>query len=158
MGAHRRVGHRQDPGADAERRRQLGQRLGQSRALREELGATHADRQIAIAEVEPHLDAELAQPVHDRERVAAQAPAALVDAVGEPERDEVGVGRDVGAVDLEVVTGVGDDHEVVADAVEHAAGELRAAGPAGEHDDRRTHQGRTGGSGRPVMRIPEWAL
>ena len=53
------------------------------------------DREVAVAEVEPHVDAELAQPVHHVERVAAQAPAALVDAVGEPERDEVGVGRDV---------------------------------------------------------------
>ena len=49
---------------------------------------------------------------------------------------EVGVGADVGAVDLDVVGGVGDDRQVVADDVEHPARELRAAGAAGEHDDR----------------------
>ena len=65
--------------------------------------ALDADREVAVAEVEPHVDAELAQPVHDGEAVVAQAPAALVDAVGEPERAEVGVGADVGAVDLDVV-------------------------------------------------------
>ena len=65
--------------------------------------ALQAHGEVAVAEVEPDVVAELAQPVHDVERVVAQAPAALVDAVGEPERDEVGVGRDVGAVDLDVV-------------------------------------------------------
>ena len=75
-----------------------------------------------------------------RERVVAQPPAALVDAVGEPERDEVGVGRDVTAVDLDVVARVGDHDEVLADDVEHPAGELGPAGPAGEHDDRSGHR------------------
>ena len=51
-------------------------------------------------------------------------------------RDEVRVGGDGGAVDLDVVAGVRDDRQVVADEVEHAAGELRAAGAAGEDDDR----------------------
>ena len=41
-----------------------------------------------------------------------EAPAALVDPVGQPERDEVRVGGDVGAVDLDVVAGVGDHDEV----------------------------------------------
>ena len=69
-----------------------------------------------------------------RERVAAQAPAALVDPVREPERDQVRVGRDVTAVDLDVVARVGDDDELGADDVEHAAGELRPAGAAGDDD------------------------
>ena len=57
-------------------------------------------------------------------------------AVGEPERDEVGVGGDVAAVDLDVVAGVGDHGEVRAGHVEQAARELGAAGAAGEQDDR----------------------
>ena len=72
-------------------------------------------------------------------RVVAQAPAALVDPVGEPERDEVGVGGDVAAVDLDVVARVGDHDEVVADLVEHAAGELGAARAAREDYDGGCH-------------------
>ena len=98
-------------------------------------GAAQADGQVAVAEVEPHVDAELAQLVHRVEGVALQAPAALVDAVGEPERAQVGVGADVRAVGLDVVGGVGHHHELVADDVEHPAGELGAARPAGEDDD-----------------------
>ena len=113
--------------------------------------AAHAERQVAVAEVEPHVVAQLAQAVHHVERVAGQAPAALVDQVGEPERDEVGVGRDVGAVDLDVVAGVGDHGELVADDVEQPAGELGAAGTAGEQDYHSS-------SGRPVRRIPACVL
>ena len=64
-----------------------------------------------------------------------KAPAALVDAVGQPEGAQVGIGTDVGAVDLDVVGGVGHHDELVADHVEHPAGELGAARPAGEDDD-----------------------
>ena len=66
-----------------------------------------------------------------------QPPAALVDPVSQPEGDEIGVGGDVGAVDLDVVAGVGHYDQVVGtDHVEHPARQLRPAGPAGEHDDR----------------------
>ena len=41
--------------------------------------ARQADREVAVAEVEPDVLAQRAQPVHDVERVVAQAPAALVD-------------------------------------------------------------------------------
>ena len=132
-------------------RAELGQRLGQRRALAQPLGPAQPDREIAVAEVEPHVDAELAQLVHRVEGVVAQAPAALVDAVGEPERDEVGVGRDVGPVHLDVVGGVDDDDEVLAHDVEQPARELRAAGAAGQDDDRRPHHS-------PVILIPAWVL
>ena len=85
----------------------------------------------------------------------AQAPAALVDAVGQPVEDEVGIGGDVGAVDLDVVGGVGDDDELVADHVEHAAGELGPARPAGQDD---YFAAGHSSSGRPVIRIPAWVL
>ena len=98
------------PSAAVERRQRLGQALAARPAARR---ALDADREVAVAEVEPDVAAELAQPVHHRERVAGQAPAALVDPVGEPEGDEVGVGGDVGAVDLDVVAGVGDHDELV---------------------------------------------
>ena len=108
----RRVGHRQDPRSQPERRAEIRQRLGQTGARGEPPRALDADREVAVAEVEPDVGAELAQAVHDVEAVVAQAPAALVDAVGEPERAEVWVGRDVRAVDLDVVGGVGDHDQV----------------------------------------------
>ena len=49
--------------------------------------AVQADREVAVAEVEPDVLAERAQLVHRGERVAVEAPAALVDRVGEPEGD-----------------------------------------------------------------------
>ena len=70
---------------------------------------------------------------------SAQAPAALVDLVGEPVGHEVRVGGDVDAVDLDVVAGVRDHDEVVADLVEHPARELRPAGAAGEDHDGSCH-------------------
>ena len=144
------VAHRQHLRLDAQRRAGLVDRLGQPGALGEPAGAAHAQREVAVAEVEPDVVAELAQAVHDVEGVAGQAPAALVDAVGEPEGDEVGVGGDVGAVDLDVVGGVGDDDELVG-LVEQAARELGSAGPAREQD----YHGR---SVRLVMRTPACVL
>ena len=128
--AHGLVGHRQHARRDPERRPELGERVGQARALGEPPRALDPDRQVAVAELKPDVDAERAQAVHDRERVVAQAPAALVDDVGEPEHDEVGVRADVGAVDLDVVGRVGDHRQLRAGDVEHPARELRAAGAA----------------------------
>ncbi len=55
-------------------------------------GALQTPGEVAVAEVEPHVVPELAQGVHDREGVVAQTPAALVDLIGQPERDEVWIG------------------------------------------------------------------
>ena len=134
-GTHGLIGHRQDARAQPEAARELGDRLGQRGALRQALRAAQADREVAVAEVEPDLDAELAQLRHRVEGVAVKAPAALVDAIGQPEGAQVRIGADVGAVDLDVVGGVGHHDELVADHVEHPAGELGAARPTGEDDD-----------------------
>ena len=111
----------------------LGCRL--ALALTEHPGPLQADREITVTEVEPDVDAELPQLIHRVEAVVGQAPAALVDPVGQPERDEVRVGGDVGAVDLDVVAGVGDHDELLTGHVEHPAGELGAAGAAGQDHD-----------------------
>ena len=138
-GEHRRpdrlVGHRQHGGRDPERggEPRLGCRL--ALALTEHPSPLQADREITVTEVEPDVDAELPQLIHRVEAVGCQAPAALVDPVGQPERDEVRVGGDVGAVDLDVVAGVGDHDEPLTDDVEHPAGELGAAGAAGQDHD-----------------------
>ena len=92
----------------AERLAQAVERLRQPRAVGQPRRALHAHREVAVAEVEPDVLAQLAQPLHHLEGVAPQAPAALVDPVGQPVEDEVGIGGDVGAVDLDVVGGVGD--------------------------------------------------
>ena len=139
--ADRLVAHRQDARADADRAPRAARAPASARARGEHAGARSMHHARSRS---PRLNqtsvAELAQAVHHGERVALDSPAARVDAVGEPERDEVGVGGDVRAVDVDVVGRVGDHDEVVADEVEHAARELRAAGAAGQHDDRRRHQ------------------
>ncbi len=53
----------------------------------------------------------------------------------EPVGDEVGVGGDVDSEDLDVVGGVDEDREVLAEDVLHPGGELGAAGAAGEDYD-----------------------
>jgi len=115
------------------------------------LGALQADGQVTVAEVEPHLLAELAQPLHDLEGVAGQAPASLVDAVGEPEGDQIGIRSHVGPVDLDVIATIGDDGQLTrGEDLEHAAGELGAAGATRQHDDGSAH--------RPVILMPALTL
>ena len=108
-----------------------GLRLGEACARAQALGAHEARRKVAVAEPEPVRHPGGLERLHHLPGVVAQAPAALVDRVGEPVRHEVGVGRDVDAVDLDVVARVGDDGELAGD-VEQAAGELGAARAAGQ--------------------------
>ena len=119
--------------------RQLRERLGQPRALAEPPRALEADREVAVAEVEPDVLAERAQGVHHHEGVVAQAPAAIVDAVGQPVEDEVGVGRDVAAVHLDVIAGVGDHDEIVADLFEQSARQLGASRTARQQNHGGAH-------------------
>ena len=131
-GPDRHIRHREDAGVlDAERQGQLRQGLGERRALGEAPRALQADGEIPVAEIEPDLLAEVAQAVHHVKGVAVQAPAPGVDAIGQPVGAEVGIGGDVGPVDLDVVAGVGDDHEVSTGLVAQAAGQLGAAGAPG---------------------------
>ena len=51
--AHRIVGHREHARPHAQRLGQLGEGLGEPRALAQALGASQADRQVAVAQVEP---------------------------------------------------------------------------------------------------------
>ena len=133
--AQRRVRGHEHAGGHVERAPQLVDGVRQPPAGREPLRAVQADREVTVAEVEPDLLAQGAQLVHRRERVVLDPPAALVDGVGEPERDQVGVGADVRAIDLDVVAGVGDDDQVGPELVQQAAGQLRASGAPGKEDD-----------------------
>ena len=151
--AHGVVAHRQHARAHADAPVQSLKRRAGGGSLGEHARALHAPRQVAVAEVEPDIRSERPQGVHHKEGVPAQSPAALVDLVGQPEGDQVGVRRDVRAVDLDVVARVGDRHQALAlDDVGHPPHELRPAGAAGEHDDvaaGRAHsqRGRAGRSG-----------
>ena len=60
-------------------------RVGESLAGLQSAGPLDSNRQVLIAEVEPHVDADRSQSVHHVERVAVETPAALVDPVSEPE-------------------------------------------------------------------------
>ncbi len=121
-------------------------------ALAHPLGAQQAHRQVAVAQPEPGGPAGGLERRHHLPAVAGDAPAALVDQVGQPPGHEIRVGRDVHAVDLHVVAGVGDHRQLArAHHVEHPAGELGAARAAGEDDYHVT-------SGSPVSFTPACAL
>src|SRR5829696_7048848 len=150
--AHGLVAHREHARVDAERVRDLAVRLGQAPPAPQKLGADEAQREIAVAEPEPRLAARPLERADHLPGVAAHPEAPLVDEIGEPQRHEVGVRRDVHAVDLDVVARVGDHAQLVAAYdVEHPARELRPAGAPGEDDYHR-------GSSRPVSRMPAVTL
>ena len=109
----RLVAHRQHPRAHADRLVQLAAPRWGAAPRRVHAPALQAPGEVAVAEVEPHVGAERAQRLHDAKVSPLDAPAALVDEVGQPEGHEVGVGGDVRAVDLDVVAGVGDHDQLV---------------------------------------------
>ena len=182
--AHGLVAHRQHARAHAEARGQLCEGVGRRASGGKHPRALDAPGEIAVPEVEPHVRPERPQRVHHREAVLAQPPAALVDRVGQPEGHEIGVGRDVRAVDLDVIAAVGDHAQALrGDHIGHPARELRPAGAASEHDDATIApavlaatatalRGRRGvlgagrlgvaqshgGSDMPLRRIPAWTL
>ena len=134
------VAHRQDAARSFQCAGDRGVGIREPLALVEPAGALDPDREVLVTEVEPHVDRQPLETLHHAERVIGEAPAALVDPIREPERDQVGVGRHVRAVDLDVIAGVRDhDQRVAADDIEHSARELCSAGTSGEHDDGTAH-------------------
>ena len=116
LGADLLVGHRQHPRLDPEAARDLRLRVGLAPARAHELGAVEAGGEVAVREAEPVRRAEVRHPLHHREGVVAEAPAALlVDFAREPVADQVGVGGDVDAERLDVVRRVGDDRQAGAE-------------------------------------------
>src|SRR5207247_6774689 len=122
-------------------------------------------------ELEPARGPQPLEALVGRERVAADPPATfLVDLVGQPVRDQVGIGGHVEAVDADVVRRVGDHREIGPDQLLHPRGKLRAARAAGEHRDphQRSPLSQVVGSpatypqgspsGSPVIRSPAWTL
>ena len=71
-----------------------------------------AVREVGVAEAEPGLVAEGAQPLDQREAIALQAEAALgIDAARERVGHDVEIGRDVDAVEEAVVSCIDDDRQ-----------------------------------------------
>src|SRR5262249_15912008 len=123
-----------------------------------ELPPIEAGGEVTVGEPEPVRGAELHQPVEDGERIALDSPAALLDDLaGRPIGDQVGVGGDVDARDLDVVPGVGDHRKPASQQILQPGRQLRAAGAAGELDAPAGHA-QWSPSGRSVMRIPARAL
>ena len=149
---------------DAEGPGDLGLRAGAGAALVDEGAAVEAGREVAVGEVEPVGRAELDQAVEDGRRVPLQAAAlGLVDLPAEPVGDEVGVGGDVGAEDLDVVGGVGDDRQAARPAIccIPAASLAPPLPPARTTTSRPALQvahAQWSPSGRPVSLIPAWVL
>ncbi len=164
-GPHRRIAHRQHGGGQADARAELSQRLRGAHALPQQPCPLDAPCKIAVAEVEPDLVAKLTQAVHHLEGVLGKSPAPLVDQVGQPEGDQIGVRGDACAVDLDVIAGIRDHRQSLrADHVKHAARQLGPASAAGQHDHAATLRSRACGaqshseSGRPVNLTPACAL
>ena len=128
------LAHRQHPGADAERPRDLALGCGQVPPSATKCGAVHAGREVAVGELEPARGAELDEALEDRERVVADPPAALlVDLAGQPVGDQVGIGRDVEPEDSMSSPVLAITARSLAEQLLHPGRELRPARPAGEH-------------------------
>ena len=127
----------------AERRGHLARAPRSARALGQPPRALQAERQVAVAEVEPESVAELAQRRPSLRTCRRRGPSRARRSRSASQKvTRSGSGETCDAVDLDVVAGVGDHDQLVADHVEHPAGELRAAGAAGEDDYRRRPAGR----------------
>ena len=101
------------------------------------LRAHEVQPEIAVAEPEPVLAAELGHGLERVPRLVGPAPAAgLVGAPGQRVEDAVQVGRDRQAEDLEVVADVPDRRHVRGlDRLDEPAQEAGGADPAGEDGD-----------------------
>ena len=148
-GLHRVVAHRQHARGQAQGVDHGAVRLRQARSIAQELSAQQAHREVAIPEAKPGGRPGGFERVHHLPAVAPQPVAALVDQVSQPVGHQIGIGRHVHAVHLDVVGRVGHHHQVVTH-VQEPAGELRAAGAAGQRDNAPRHGSGAGGLGPAV--------
>ncbi len=128
------VAHRQDCRADSEL---SGDGLGDGRqalAPGEGLGAKHMHREIAVAEIEPIFAAQLSERRHEIPAFVVTAPTALlIRKVGERVDERVGVRANPQSQMGEIVSGVGDDGQVLGrQNVRKTQSQFRAADTAGE--------------------------
>ena len=110
--------------------------LGEAFAGLEPGGPDDVGRQVPVAEAEPGLLAVALEHRRRAEGLVADPPAlAAVVEAGQRVHDGVVVGADEEAVALEVVGGVDDDGQLVADDRLETGRELRPADATGERDD-----------------------
>ena len=105
--------------------------------LTQQCRAVQVQREVPVAEGEPRLVAETDQFVTDGEALVSPAPLLLrMDEPGQPVGDGVEVGADAQTVQLEVVTDVHDDGDVLrSDDRGEAAEEARGTDTTSEDDD-----------------------
>src|SRR5438034_443865 len=127
--AHGLVAHGEDARRHAQTTAQLGHHRRERQALAERARPVEMRGEVAVAQVEPRLGAEVAHRLEAAERLSRQAPAARrVQPARERVHHGVEVGGDVEAPDLGVVTGVADHGERIPGARgREAAQELRRA-------------------------------
>ena len=107
--AHGIVRHGQYGGGDAERLRDGCREIGELAAGGQQPGTAHVDGEVAVAEAEPGVAAELAQRIHEAPGLVAAAPAEdRVLQIGKRVGHGVDVGRDREPQVLEVIGGVDD--------------------------------------------------
>ena len=153
---HRVVGGGQERRVEPERHGDPDRRLAQRHARAEQLRADEVQAEVAIAEPEPGLAAELG---HRLERtpalVGAPPPSHVVGAAGERVEDAVEVGRHVQPEQLDVVRHVAYDGNVAwIDDSHHAAQEPRAPNAARKDSDVHAADCRSSEAriGRPCLR------
>ncbi len=150
------VAHRQDRCADTQSVRELRRDGREAVAAIEATPPLQAEGEVAIGEPEPIRGAECLEALEDGEGVVPDPPSLLlVDLIAQPVGAEIRVGGYVDAERLDVVAGVGDHGQVVADEILEARRQLGAAGAPGEGYDLHA-QGSVSGS--PTSFRPAWAL
>src|SRR2546426_2040579 len=132
--AHGLVAHRENASRHAQATAQLGRHRRERSTLAERARPVEMRGEVAVAQVEPRLGAEVAHRLEAAERLAREAPAAgRVEPTRERVHHGVEVGGNVETPDLGVITGVADHGErTPRDRGREAAQELRRARATGD--------------------------
>ena len=129
--ANRIVGHGQNARGDAELPDQMRRDAGQRLAGPEAMGAVDMGREIAVAEVEPRRSAQGRHGLHEAPRLVAPAPSGLrIDDAAKRIERGIDVGRDGEAQMLEIVAGVDDNGQPIAQQMREPKRQLGAADAA----------------------------
>src|SRR2546428_800281 len=128
------VAHRENARRHAQATAQLGRHRRERSTLAERARPVEMRGEVAVAQVEPRLGAEVAHRLEAAERLAREAPAAgRVEPTRERVHHGVEVGGNVETPDLGVITGVADHGErTPRDRGREAAQELRRARATGD--------------------------
>ena len=111
--AHLVVAHRNDARGNSQAAAEVGSDVGERFARCTSSRALHMGREVAVAELKPGLAAQRRQRGHKAPGLVTPAPAALrIVEASQHIHDGIEIGRDREPEMLEVVTGIGDHHEI----------------------------------------------